>query len=78
MMEDARARARHSIRSLYWRRSYLAAVDVLHGELAKQKIHVILRLEAADELRIVQPSKQAKHKLRYIARNSTESRQKNH
>ena len=38
------------------RTRYLAAVDVLDGRLAKQKVHVILRLEAADELWIVQPS----------------------
>lgn len=53
MMEDARASRRITIRY----RSYLAAVDVFHGGLAKQKVHVILRLEAADELRVVQPSK---------------------
>lgn len=37
------------------RTRYLAAVDVLDGRFAKQKVHVVLRLEAADELRIVQP-----------------------
>lgn len=51
--DDGR-RARHGGITIRYR-SYLAAVDVFHGGLAKQKVHVILRLEAADELRVVQP-----------------------
>lgn len=42
--------------SCYPRIDFLAAIYILDGRFAKQKIHVVLGFETADELRIVQPS----------------------
>lgn len=46
------------------RAGYLAAIDVLDGGFPKQKVHVILGLEASDELRIVEPSESNREKFR--------------
>lgn len=40
---------------------HLATIDVFHSRLTEQEVHVVLCLEASNELRIVQPSTNHNH-----------------